>query len=221
MLMNSPHLPETRQQAFDLVAGMAATLGSPARLKILHVLAQAPRSVDAVAGITGESVANVSQHLQKLRREGLVECRKDKLARIYRIADPAVALLLESLFDLAERVSPAFADTGSGVAGDERPVALMTVIDDIRRKKAALLDIREAYETAHSPVEGAIRMPLDELPQKARTLVKSRTYYVVCRGRACELAARGVTMLRAMGFRAYRLKDSPASLRAQAHHLVA
>jgi DNA-binding transcriptional ArsR family regulator/rhodanese-related sulfurtransferase len=219
--MNPRHPSETRQPLFDTVAGMAGTLGSPARLKILHVLAQAPRSVDAVAAITGETVANVSQHLQKLRREGLVDCRKEKLSRIYRVADPTVALLLESLFDLAERVSPAFADMDSVLAGEDRPVALRTVIDDIRRRKAALLDIREAYEASHSPVDGAIRLPLDDLPRKARTLAKTRTYYVVCRGRACALAARGVKTLRAMGFRAYRLKDSPAALRAQALSLVA
>lgn len=213
--------PETRQPLFDTVAGMAGTLGSPARLKILHVLAQAPRSVDAVAAITGETVANVSQHLQKLRREGLLVCRKDKLSRIYRIADPAVALLLEGLFDLAERISPSFAEMDKRVADEDRPVALRTVVGEIRRKKAALLDIREACEASHSPVEGAIRLPLDDLPRKAGSLAKSRTYYVVCRGRACELAARGVKMLRAMGFKAYRLKDSPASLRAQALSLVA
>ncbi len=219
--MDATRPPETRQPLFDTVAGVAGTLGSPARLKILHVLAQAPRSVDAVASITGETVANVSQHLQKLRRVGLVVCRKDRLSRIYRIADPAVVLLVESLFDLAERLSPAFAEMDGGAAGEDRPVALRTVAVQIRRKRAALLDIREAYEADHSPVEGAIRMPLDDLPRQARSLARTRTYYVVCRGRACELAARGVKMLRAMGFKAYRLKDSPASLRAQARSLVA
>ncbi len=219
--MSSRRHPETRQPLFDMVAGMAGTLGSPARLKILHVLAQAPRSVDAVATLTGETVANVSQHLQKLRREGLLVCRKDKLSRVYRVADPAVALLLESLFDLAERVSPVFAEMDRGVAGEDRPVALRTVAGEIRGKKAALLDIRDEYEASHSPIEGAVRLPLDALPQKARSLAKTRTYYVVCRGRACARAARGVKMLRAMGFRAYRLKDSPASVRAQALSLAA
>jgi DNA-binding transcriptional ArsR family regulator len=211
---------QTRQHLFDTVATMAGTLGSPARLKILHVLAQAPRPVEAVAAITGESLANVSQHLQKLRREGLVACRKEKLSRIYRIADPAVALQLEGLFDLAERVSPGLAGSAD-VVGPDAPVALRAVLDDIRHRKAALLDIREAYEAAHSPIDGAIRMPIEDLQQRARSLAKSRTYYVVCRGRACALANRGVALLRAMGFTAYRLKDSPASLRAQAHALVA
>jgi DNA-binding transcriptional ArsR family regulator/rhodanese-related sulfurtransferase len=190
---------------------MAATLGSPARLKILHVLAQAPRSVDAISAITGETVANTSQHLQRLRHEGLIGCRKEKLSRIYSLADPSVALLVERLFDLAERVSPAFVE----MTGEDAPVAIGTVLADIRKRKAALLDIREAYEAAHSPVDGAIVMPLDELPRKARSLAKSKTYYVVCRGRACELAHRGVQILRALGFKAYHLKDSPASLRAQ------
>jgi DNA-binding transcriptional ArsR family regulator/rhodanese-related sulfurtransferase len=210
--------PETRQRTFDTVAAMAATLGSPARLKILHVLAQAPRPVEAVAAITSETVANASQHLQRLRREGLVTCRKDKLSRIYALADPGIALLLESLFDLAERVSPAFAAADSRPSADT-PVAFHTVVDDIRQKKAVLLDIRDAYESAHSPVAGAIRMPLGDLPGKARTLPKTRTYYLLCRGRACELATRGLKVLRAMGFKAYRLKDSPAALRA--HSLAA
>lgn len=215
--MNATRPSETRQPLFDAVAGMASTLGSPARLKILHVLAQAPRSVDAIAAITGETVANTSQHLQRLRNEGLIGCRKEKLSRIYSLADPTVALLVESLFDLAERISPAF----GALSGEDAPVALRTILDDLRRKKAALLDIREAYEASYSPVDGAIVMPLDELPSKARSLARTRTYYVVCRGRACELAHRGVKILRALGFRAYHLKESPASLRARASLRVA
>lgn len=211
--MTSAPPPETRHPAFEAIAGMAGTLGSPARLKMLHVLAQAPRAVEAVAALTGESVANASQHLQRLRREGLVSCRQERRSRVYRIADPAVALLLESLFDLAERVSPAFAAVGE-TAGPDAPVALAAVHDDVRRRRAALVDLRDAYEAAHSPIDGAIRMPLEDLPQQARRLARSRTYYVVCRGRACERAARGVALLRAMGFRAYRLKNSPAALRA-------
>jgi DNA-binding transcriptional ArsR family regulator/rhodanese-related sulfurtransferase len=213
---------ETRQPTFDALAAMAAALGSPARLKILHVLAQAPRGVEAVSSITGERVANASQHLQRLRREGLVACRKAGLSRIYGLADPAIGLLLEDLFDLAERVSPALRQpAGSVPAGDEAPVAYQTVADEMRRKKAVLLDIRDAQETAHTPVEGAVRLPLDDLPRRARRLARTRTYYVLCRGRACERAVTGVRLLRAMGFRAYRLKESPAALRARARQRVA
>lgn len=207
---------EIREQIFETVATMASSLGAPARLKILHVLAQAPRSVEAVAELTGESVANTSQHLQRLRRSGLVCVRKEKVARIYRLTDPAIAVLIEGLFDLAEKVSPSLGQLEARLSsGDGNLVRLSTIRKEIQNNKAILLDVREEMEAHHSPVEGALSVPLQSLKAKAKSLAKGKTYYVICRGRACPLAAEGVRLLRSLGYNAYRLKENPAVIQAQ------
>jgi DNA-binding transcriptional ArsR family regulator/rhodanese-related sulfurtransferase len=221
--MKASKTSETKQQIFETVAEIASTLGATARLKIIHVLAQAPRSVDALAEITGESSANCSQHLQRLLHEGLVSVKKEKLSRIYRLSDPGLALLIGGLFDIAERVVPMFAQMESCLADADvgQPATLLSVLEDIQSQKALMLDVREEYEAAQSPVDGAISLPLEALREKAKSLVKGKTYYIFCRGRACELASEGVKILRSLGFNAYRLKESPASILEQTKSNVA
>ncbi len=206
---------ETKAKLFEGVAAIASTFGSPARLKILQILAQAPRSVEFVAGITGESVANTSQHLRRLFAEGMVAVRKDGLSRIYRLGDESIALILESLFDLAEKISPASRLAQSTlIEGDVgKAVEFSSVIEELRNKKAVMLDVRDIYEVNESPVLGAVSLPMNMLKQQAKLLEKNKTYYIFCRGRSCEMATEGVRILRSLGLSAYRIKESPASIR--------
>lgn len=201
----------SNQQLFDQVADIAAVFGSAARLKILQLLAQAPRPVDAISRTTGESVANTSQHLQKLLSEGLVQVKKEKLSRIYRLSDERVALMIESLFDLAEHLLPELAESARVDAID-----FGEALQELDLGKAVMLDLREDYETGHTPVEGAVSIPLATLKDAAQKFRKNKTYYLVCRGRACDLATEGVRILRSKGFKAYRLKESPAAIRQRA-----
>ncbi|MEW5729651.1 MAG: metalloregulator ArsR/SmtB family transcription factor, partial [Pseudomonadota bacterium] len=57
-------------------AAVAKALASAHRLDLLELLAQGERGVENLATATGLSVANTSQHLQVLRRVGLVASRK-------------------------------------------------------------------------------------------------------------------------------------------------
>jgi len=66
---------------------VARALSAPARLSILEQLAQGERGVEALAEKTGLTIANCSQHLQQLRRSGLVTSRRDGKAVIYRLTD--------------------------------------------------------------------------------------------------------------------------------------
>jgi predicted transcriptional regulator len=47
------------------------------RLELLELLAQTERSVEELAGLSGLTIANTSQHPQQLRRFRLVEARRD------------------------------------------------------------------------------------------------------------------------------------------------
>jgi DNA-binding transcriptional ArsR family regulator len=62
---------------FEQAAAMARALGSPHHLELIELLAQAERSVEELVRLNGLSIANASQHLQRLRRFGLVEARPD------------------------------------------------------------------------------------------------------------------------------------------------
>src|SRR5258706_3732216 len=78
---------------YEQFARVGKALASPGRLELLDLLAQAPRTVDALAQATEMSTANASQHLQVLRAAGLVRARKDRLFVTCEVAGDDVAAL--------------------------------------------------------------------------------------------------------------------------------
>ena len=71
------------------LAEVAKALGHEHRIELIEQLAQGPRSVDALADRLSLSMANTSQHLQQLRRAGLVSPQRDGKRVVYRLADNA------------------------------------------------------------------------------------------------------------------------------------
>ena len=65
-----------KQALFVQFAAVAKTLAHAHRLELLEQLAQGERSVEVLAQRTGLSVANASQHLQQMRRAGVVAPRR-------------------------------------------------------------------------------------------------------------------------------------------------
>ena len=92
-----------KEQVYEHVARIASAADSPRRLEILEVLAQGPRTVEALAQQTSLSVANASKHLQVLRQAALVEASKRGLFVEYRLAGADVLELTRVLRTLAER----------------------------------------------------------------------------------------------------------------------
>jgi DNA-binding transcriptional ArsR family regulator len=91
-----------KRELFEQFARVGHALGSAPRLVMLDVLAQGERSVEQLAEAAGLSVANASQHLQVLRRAGLVATRREGARVHYRPAGEDVVSLWLSLRDVAE-----------------------------------------------------------------------------------------------------------------------
>ncbi len=91
-----------KQQIYSQVARIGKVVGHGHRLELLEYLAQGERTVEALAKLTGLSVANTSQHLRVMRQSGLVEARKDGLYVYYSLADDEIVRLLSSMRKLAE-----------------------------------------------------------------------------------------------------------------------
>ena len=73
------------------------------RLELLEQLAQGERSVEILANRTGLSIANASQHLQHMRRAGLVATRREGKFIYYTLADDGILDVLAALRRIAER----------------------------------------------------------------------------------------------------------------------
>lgn len=96
-------VPPASDQLLERIADRLKAMADPMRLRILHVLQGGERCVGDILGQVGGSQANVSKHLSVLRRVGLVECRREGVNIYYRIEDPAVFAICESVCDSLER----------------------------------------------------------------------------------------------------------------------
>lgn len=86
--------------AADAAARVMRALSHPGRLSILCVLAAGERASGEIARRLGMSDAAASQQLARLRAAGLVTAHRDGQRICYRLGDPNVAALLETLWRL-------------------------------------------------------------------------------------------------------------------------
>lgn len=206
--MNDPAHREFKNRLYGQFARLGKALASPHRLELLDLLAQSERTVDALAAEIGLSLANASQHLQALRRAGLVESRKQGLFVHYRLADASMSDLCAAIRTVAERqyaeldrlVRDHFGDRS-----DPEPVEMQELLKRARAKDVVILDARPAHEYAAGHIAGAVSVPIDGLQRRLRELPKSKAYVAYCRGPYCVYADRAVALLRASGRRAQRL----------------
>ncbi len=91
------------EQLLERIADRLKAMADPMRLRILHVLQGGERCVSEILSQVGGSQANVSKHLSVLRRAGLVGYRREGVNVFYRIEDPAVFAICESVCDSLER----------------------------------------------------------------------------------------------------------------------
>lgn len=82
----------------DEVAGFLRGLANPHRLLILCKLAAGEQSVGALVAATGVAQTSMSQHLARLREEGIVAVRREHRTLYYRIDHPAVLELMQTLY---------------------------------------------------------------------------------------------------------------------------
>lgn len=199
-----------KQALFAEFAAVARALGHPHRLEILEHLAQSERGVEALAERTELSTANTSQHLQQIRRAGLVVSRRDGKFVLYRLADEAVLELLTSLRTVAERNVAAVDRIVRGYFADRdnmEPVSREELLGRLRKGSVMVLDVRPADEFAHGHVPGAVNIPLDDLEARLAELDIGQEIVAYCRGAYCVLSFEAVAALRSRGFNIRRLED--------------
>ena len=89
------------EKAATEVAGILRALANERRLMILCKLVERGEdNVNSLAETVGLSQSALSQHLAKMREEGLVTYRRESQTLWYRIADPRIEDLLATLHKL-------------------------------------------------------------------------------------------------------------------------
>jgi len=82
------------QPIYELKAQFFKTLGHPARIRVLEVLAGGPRSVSELQPDVGIEASHLSQQLSVLRKAGVVEADRQGSSMIYSVTDPQIFELL-------------------------------------------------------------------------------------------------------------------------------
>lgn len=88
-------MPAKADTAADFLKGLA----NPDRLLILCALSQGERNVTDLIEATGIAQSSMSQHLAKLKLEGIVAARRDHRNLYYAIAHPAARGVMKVLYE--------------------------------------------------------------------------------------------------------------------------
>jgi len=75
-----------------------SALASPHRLRILCQLAEGEKSVSQIMAATDIAQTSMSQHLGKLKEEGIVTFRREHRTLYYRIHHPLALDIMSSLY---------------------------------------------------------------------------------------------------------------------------
>jgi rhodanese-related sulfurtransferase len=196
---------------FDEFARAAKALASGRRIELLDVLANGERTVEALAGEVGLTVANTSQHLQILRQAGLVSSRREGTSIHYRLASPEVFELWRTLRTLATSRLAEVERLAAAYLGSRDELQPVTREELARRLQdgdnLVVLDVRPAAEYAAGHLPGAVSIPVGELRRRLAELPADREVVAYCRGPYCAFAHEAVVLLREAGVSARRLED--------------
>ena len=192
---------------FDAFASVAGALASGRRAEIVDLLAQGDRSVEEIAGETGQSMAATSHHLKVLARSGLARSRRDGRRIYYGLASERVSELWAAVRDVASRHVAEFGVVAGDYLGSRTEIEQVTAFElaeRLTRGSVVLLDVRPAPEFLAGHIAGARSVPLDVLDDVAATLPREEVV-AYCRGPYCVYADDAVRLLQARGIEARRL----------------
>jgi rhodanese-related sulfurtransferase len=169
--------------------------------------------VEELAGETEMSVANTSQHLQRLKQARLVVGEREGLYVRYRLADPAVGRLWLELRAVAaqqngevERALDAYRQRRH----EFEPISAGELRERLARDEVVLLDVRPRVEYEAGHVPEAMAMPLEELEKRLEELAADKTVVAYCRGPYCVIADDALAVLAGRGLDVRRLEEGVA-----------
>ncbi len=201
-------MTDARREMFGFLAETAGVLASPSRIELLDLLAQGERSVEELSEASHLSVANASQHLQQLRRAGILSRRRRGRQILYDLVDARVLDLMAILRGMAETNHAAAQEILRRAYGERDAVPPVTpeeLVERLQRRSIRLIDVRPEIEYRAAHIPGARNIPIMALAERLEELPKRPEIVAYCRGPYCVMAYKAVEILRPVGYRARRL----------------
>jgi rhodanese-related sulfurtransferase len=201
---------EAKAALYDALAESAKALANGRRAELVDILAQGERSVEELAEEIDQTVANTSQHLQRLLRSGLVESRRDGTRIYYSLSSPVVGDLWRTMRRAAQEHVAWLEQLAADYLGDRSKLRTITR-DDLRTRlrdgDVVVLDVRPEAEYAAGHIRGAVSIPITDLKSRLGDIPDGADVVAYCRGPYCVYADDAVRMLHRKGITAARLED--------------
>ena len=201
---------QAKAALFDALAESAKALANGRRAELVDILAQGERSVEDLAVEINQTVANTSQHLQRLLRSGLVKSRRDGTRIYYSLSGPVVARLWRTMRQAAEHHVADLDRLTQDYVGDRTKLHTMTR-DELRARlrdgDVVVLDVRPKPEYHAGHIRGAMSIPIDDLKVRLGEVPRGAEVVAYCRGPYCVYADDAVRLLTRKGQTASRLED--------------
>jgi rhodanese-related sulfurtransferase/DNA-binding MarR family transcriptional regulator len=213
---------ELKERLYELFSQIGSALANPHRLELLDLLIQAPRTVEELADLAHMSVANTSQHLQRLKQARLVLDERNGQNIRYCLSDPEVAALFIELRRVAEQQLAEVElvlDRFRSHRYDFEPISVEEVRKGIDRNEIVLIDARpeDEYQAGHIPE--AVSLPIDVLTRRLDELPIGKLMVAYCRGPYCVDADEALILLSAYGYPVKRLEEGVAEWRQAGYPL--
>lgn len=189
--MDEQLVDEYRDNVYDQVVKVGKILGNVTRLRILDILTQGPKTVDAIATTVALSVPTTSRNLQLLKQVNLVTIKKDKNYITYALVSERVQRLLSALIDICEETLPEMTqlqDKLRVATNSPKELTITELKAKINDPNVFLVDLRpkDEFNTQHLP--NAVNIPYFELDERLNNLPRDKDIVVYCRGRLCAYA---------------------------------
>ncbi|BDZ32006.1 metalloregulator ArsR/SmtB family transcription factor [Lactiplantibacillus sp. WILCCON 0030] len=199
-----------KDSLYGELAKVGKSLSSERRLEIMDLLAQGPKTVEAISTESKMSIANTSRHLQVLREGNLVARQKSGKFVYYTLATNKVVALFYLLRDVGEEQLSAIRQIQADFNRSEQieSITLPETLEKMKQGNVVLLDVRPESEYSHGHIDQAENIPIDDLQARVTQLSKDQEIIVYCRGSLCAYANMATHELNEQGYHAYSLNES-------------
>ena len=209
---------EFKSTLYKQLAKVTKALSNPHRLEILDLLAQGSFSVEYIAEHANMSVANASQHLQVLKRSGLVDTVRDGKYIYYELFDESVLETWRALRQLGFSRNHEISELLQDYRRRKDQLNLISsdeLMQKLENNEVYLIDVRPVEEFNVGHIKQADSLPHKQIRKRMQELPKDREIVAYCRGPLCLMADEAVSLMKKEGLNACRLENGFADWLAE------
>lgn len=209
---------EFKSTLYKQLATVTKALSNPHRLEILDLLAQGSFSVEYIAEHANMSVANASQHLQVLKKSGLVDTVREGKYIYYQLYDGRVLETWRSLRQLGFSRNHEISELLEDYRKRKDQLNLISsekLLQKLKNNEVYLIDVRPEEEFILGHIQKAESIPHHQLKERMQELPTDREIVAYCRGPLCLMADEAVSLMKKEGLNASRLENGFADWAAE------